>query len=456
MISRRHFLQSSLTVALVPFLPPVALSQTLRVRPNWTAFRTSSMYPIFVDTVRRMRANTNSADPNSWAYWVNVHRNFCPHGIVYFLAWHRGYVHRFEAQLRKVAANNGLMLPYWNYYSNPIVPSEFTADTTSPLYVPNRAGNDVTNALSLNPFADTIINFQRGLTNAFEPTLESRPHNAVHNLIGGVLGAVTVSPRDPIFWVHHGNIDRLWAAWVNADAGRTMPPATDPYWSGSFNYGPAVPTMARRYTISTTGLNYRYDNETMPSSLPTSTTAMLAPLALELEAVPPRPIGSHTVSLGGARALALNERSASVNVPLTPQDGNRVRTLLLQQTGRRQASDAIRVVLDGVRLTGAGANGGFFYNVYINLPEQVGGTLPESAYLLGTLGPFEISTAQHHAMGGAVRLTFPATEALQRISPQPLDRLSVSFVRVNGSTPVRGTVITVAEFRVEAADIPAP
>ena len=466
MISRRHFLQSSLSVALVPLVPRFVFAQTtLRVRPSWQAFASGPLFPVFLNTVSKMRANTNVADPNSWGYWVETHKNLCPHRVKYFLTWHRGFLFRFEAQLRKVAANNGLILPYWDYYTHPDMPSQFT-DPTSPLYQSGRVGTNVRDALSLNAFDDAVVNFPRFTTNAFETKLETLPHNAVHNLIGGVMSNVTLSPTDPIFWVHHANIDRLWAAWVRADNGRTMPPLTSTYWPGSFNYGPAVATMGRKWTISTTSLNYQYDNEIMPSALPPP-AAPAAPAALQLEAIPPRPLGTQNVTLGGARQLALDERSISIVVPLTVQDRARVRSLLLKQAAPKQPADiidnSVRVVLDGVRLTGLGAKGGYFYKVYINLPEATGVGLAESAYLLGTLGPFEITAEEHHAMRGAhmhasgdgVRLVYPVAQALQKIWPTTLDKLTVSFVRVTGSTPVKGTVIHVKEFRVEAAEAPA-
>ncbi|MEQ8208258.1 MAG: tyrosinase family protein [Lacipirellulaceae bacterium] len=52
--------------------------------------------------------------------------------------------------------------------------------------------------------------------------IERRPHNDVHVAIGGIvgndkLGLMTEVQRaafDPIFWVHHANIDRLFEMWV--------------------------------------------------------------------------------------------------------------------------------------------------------------------------------------------------------------------------------------------------
>ena len=41
--------------------------------------------------------------------------------------------------------------------------------------------------------------------------LEATPHNTVHNTIAGDM-ATMLSPRDPIFFLHHANIDRIWAS----------------------------------------------------------------------------------------------------------------------------------------------------------------------------------------------------------------------------------------------------
>lgn len=37
-------------------------------------------------------------------------------------------------------------------------------------------------------------------------------HNAGHRFIGGHMGGA-FSPNDAIFWLHHSNVDRLWAQW---------------------------------------------------------------------------------------------------------------------------------------------------------------------------------------------------------------------------------------------------
>lgn len=80
--------------------------------------------------------------------------------------------------------------------------------------------------------------------------LEGQPHNKVHNNTGGIVYQsqgtycnlfappsntggfmqAFLSPTDPLFWLHHSNIDRLWEAWSQKTApANRLPPAGDPY-----------------------------------------------------------------------------------------------------------------------------------------------------------------------------------------------------------------------------------
>lgn len=47
----------------------------------------------------------------------------------------------------------------------------------------------------------------------FSSTVEAAPfHNRLHGLVGGTMGLST-SPAEPLFWLHHGFIDKLWTDW---------------------------------------------------------------------------------------------------------------------------------------------------------------------------------------------------------------------------------------------------
>ena len=39
------------------------------------------------------------------------------------------------------------------------------------------------------------------------------PHGLGHNAVGAVMGDVASSPGDPIFFLHHAFVDRMWRKW---------------------------------------------------------------------------------------------------------------------------------------------------------------------------------------------------------------------------------------------------
>ena len=476
LIGRRDFLKrSGSAIALVTF-PNIALSQsTTAIRLEWQQFKTTTRYASFINAVRTMRANTNALSPASWTYWTNVHVNYCPHGIPYFLAWHRGYIHYLEQQLRVVSGDNTLNLPYWDYYKYPTMPAEFTdPSTNNPLYVP-RTGTSVYNALSLSPFASAVWNFQRGTTNAFEPLIESAPHNPVHNLIGGIM-ATMHSPNDPIFYLHHAQIDRLWHAWampngkgIPATSNPYNPANSSPYWAGSFTYASTL-TMPKYLAYYPGWLGNDYANVTPPSVLPPLAKAggpfklvqaqlepaMTRPAVADLPLAAPRTISATSRSLGGVLNARLGESSASLQLPLAASHLQAVRDAISAAVGaaaqsgiaKAGASRSVKVVLDNLQLRGAGAKGGFFYNVYVNLPAAGDVAEIRQKHFLGTVGPFEIAGASHH---GQPKLELPATEVLAGLSSSGLKEVVLSIVRVSGDNAPRGEVLRIGEARIEVS-----
>jgi tyrosinase len=477
LFNRRAFINTSASAIALLSAPPLAFGQTTtRIRLEWQQFKTTPQYTSFLNAVRRMKANTNAASPSSWAYWTNVHVNNCPHNIAYFLAWHRGYLYHFEQQLRIVSGDPTLSVPYWNYYKYPRIPAEFTDPTPgNPLYMP-RTGTSVYNALSLSPFASGVWNFQRGTVNAFETQLESAPHNPVHNLIGGEMANMT-SPRDPIFYLHHANIDRLWHAWALPDGkgtpGTSNPynaSTSNPYWAGNFTYASGL-AMPRYQTYYPGWLNFDYNDHTKPTSLPPSaranpdgpiklvqahgSTMLTRPPAGNFRSTAARAVSARNRSLGGVSGVVLAEGHVSAHLPLgasglqSLQDAVSVAVKPPPQIPPDTYQSAV-VVFDNLQLLGGGAKGGYFYNVYLNLP-FISDAEHARKYLLGTVGPFELAGASHH---GPARLEFPATEVLSQLSAFELQDVTVSLVRVSGESPPRGAVLKLGEVRIEISTAP--
>jgi len=37
------------------------------------------------------------------------------------------------------------------------------------------------------------------------------------------MGSIPTAPCDPVFWMHHAEIDRIWAQWQTTHAGQNPP-----------------------------------------------------------------------------------------------------------------------------------------------------------------------------------------------------------------------------------------
>lgn len=135
-----------------------------------------------------------------------------------FLAWHREYLAKIEARLR--LANPLVTIPYWNWVQNRAIPPQLS----------NRADLrawGITRGASFNPGnlpTQSHINSVNANSNftAFQSALES-PHNWVHNAVGGTM-ATSASPADPLFWLHHAFVDKIWADWQKTHTGAAAKP----------------------------------------------------------------------------------------------------------------------------------------------------------------------------------------------------------------------------------------
>lgn len=56
--------------------------------------------------------------------------------------------------------------------------------------------------------------------------LSGGPHNLVHDWIGGAMGPNQTSPNDPVFFLHHANVDRIWALWQQTNGVDTYEPVS--------------------------------------------------------------------------------------------------------------------------------------------------------------------------------------------------------------------------------------
>jgi tyrosinase len=249
--------------------------------------------------VAAMKALPQS-DPRNWVRFADIHRNFCPHGNWYFLPWHRAYLVAFERICRQLSGKADFALPYWNWTANREFPRAFTDDGNSnPLNHPrpginslrladDMVGPQVISRILNSPDFEAFgsarprgqdsadVQWQRRLGSKTE--LEFNPHDGVHQSIGGNMATVELSARDPVFYLHHANIDRLWATWNR----RGNANASEPMWRNfTFNRNFTDPSGASwNVSVGDLGsvpaLGYRYDDDNDPFAAdPFSAMSML-------------------------------------------------------------------------------------------------------------------------------------------------------------------------------------
>lgn len=63
---------------------------------------------------------------------------------------------------------------------------------------------------------DLILNKGK-LVNGFRPAFEAGAHSRPHLFIGGAMNSFA-SPDDPIFWLHHAMVDKVWTMWQDCHA----------------------------------------------------------------------------------------------------------------------------------------------------------------------------------------------------------------------------------------------
>ncbi|MFN5168998.1 MAG: tyrosinase family protein [Cyclobacteriaceae bacterium] len=213
---------------------------------------------------------------DSWLYQANIHDvprgtiirdlySTCEHGTIHFYTWHRMYLYYFEKIARKASGDNKFTLPYWNYSlpGQERLPIEFTtpADNSNPLYNPDR--DNMNDGTSLPPDHIDLSSLDESTFSRFNFGSEDVPHNVVHGFIGGTMGTTRTAGRDPIFWLHHCNLDRLWNKWVQR-TGHLNP--VDPAWLSTpydfFDENGVRVTLRVADILNTLDqLNYRYDDD---------------------------------------------------------------------------------------------------------------------------------------------------------------------------------------------------
>ncbi|KAE8672849.1 RER1C family protein [Hibiscus syriacus] len=234
---------------------------------------------------------------------VNIHRTWL------FFPWHRMMIYFHERILGSLIDDDSFTLPFWawdipegmpvpDYYVNKNLAffhterdfSHFPPRVADLDYStendPPRVSNDeqidvnlkfmytqmVSGARKTELFMGCAYKAHDGYCNS-PGTVESAPHNTLHTWMGSGLnpgredmGKFYSAAKDPIFYAHHSNIDRLWEVWREINDRQLD--ITDPDWLDSFFFfydqNSKLVKIKVRDVLDITKLGYSYEEVDHP------------------------------------------------------------------------------------------------------------------------------------------------------------------------------------------------
>ena len=313
------------------------------------------------------------------AAWNTCQAHSAGQDELMFLPWHRMFVYYFECMIRTVLKDNTFTLPYWNYSSpaTGAMPAPFRV-AGSPLFRasrnpgPNAGAAIPPGQVALTALAQATYG-PSGSAQGFDATLDFGLHGNVHVWLGnGVgMGSVPWAANDPIFWMHHCNIDRLWASWNKA--GRTNPGGA--WLNQTFTFAncdckQVVAKVVNFEKISK--LNYTYDRfEPVPVVIKRPTPLLTLSPTLHLQ--------STGVALG----------AAAIRVPMQPQATPSPKVSRFAAVGAALApAKSMLLALDNVTTD---LPPEVVYDVYLDLPADTAPS-PDGPNYVGSINFF----AAHH------------------------------------------------------------
>jgi len=240
---------------------------------------------------------------------------YCKHSVYPFIAWHVPYIYQFELMLNKYNPSENkayIALPYLDLtdfsqdltflnahritilfdgkehtIANPLAAHSTRSIDISGNCVPVERKGYLTptteeQRLTLNTVRKQLFNTQFSKTyeefsskpvilpgtpgSDFIGTPLETPHNTCHDVIGGNGGNmsdITISAFDPLFWLHHCNMDRFYYNWMSIQTdGFTKPFVTIQDTTRAASHAPFFPTETAMLATDPASYGYGWTNGT--------------------------------------------------------------------------------------------------------------------------------------------------------------------------------------------------
>jgi tyrosinase len=383
----------------------------------------------------------------------------------HFTSWHRLYVWHFERICEKVLGKP-FALPYWNYLdlTQLKLPQSVLAETVringqsvaNALHFADRRPEFVSQGLRAirADLANTDILakdtmrskrfFDQSTSNGnsrqgFVSALDGTPHGSVHVRVGteegGGMGAFESAARDPIFWLHHANIDRLWESWRNPNAAGLSSkdpkaPIASNWLNKTFVYAGVDGTASTKKAsdaLSLPNLGYRYDRlqsiGVIAFAAPNSETEVVKVTTLSETAAGP----AATVAQGNAPVVM-------TLAPVVPE--------AQAKSLARDGGNQFWLVID-VATT---KNPASLFEVQVKVKKTASGTAMEQK----TVQTFNLFNAGMHQRHGAGYKTAWQVDVSELVRTSKLDLTKPVEVTVKPQSGNASGLVTISHMRIEA------
>ncbi|GMN72513.1 hypothetical protein TIFTF001_054742 [Ficus carica] len=473
------------SLKIIDFKPPPITK--LRVRP--AAHKVGKEYIAkYNEALKRMRELPDT-DPRSFSQQADIHCAYCNsaydqtgypgvelqvHNSWLFFPFHRWYLYFYERILGSLIGDPTFAIPFWNW-DHPggiAMPAMFTSDKNSALYDVNRSiahqppflldldYSKSKDAGKIPQFKDQVdenntIMYRQMVSGAKTQSLffggdfrageqpenspgsiEATPHTPIHiwsgnekNKFGENMGNFYSAGRDPMFYAHHGNVDRMWSIWKSLP-GKKRTDITDPDWLNSaflfYDQNKNLVRVTVADSLDTKRLGYVYEQVDLPwlKSKPKSGTTSKA-----------KKVG---ISVGVSAATAAE--SVKGLTPLTnfPIALTKVTTVLVPRPkkGRSKAEKEEEeeiLVIEGIDYD---RNSVVKFDVYVN-DEDEGG--PDKSEFAGSFVTVPHNTKNKERTNTKLKLGI--SELLEDVGADDDESVLVTLVPKDGNVKVGGIKI---------------
>ena len=226
--------------------------------------------------------------------------------------------------------------------------------------------------------------------------LEGQPHNNVHNCVAGFMVDM-LSPVDPLFFLHHANIDRLWDVWTRKQQKLNLPYlptgadlqawTSEPFLFFHDEKGQEVHQITAGDYDSVSFFNYSYEKGSGESAVANAVAQPNAPPAQNF----PGGISSHALTLG------------SPSLSTVPVPASVLKAAAVAAEGP--------AVFARITIATPPSTHGVRFNIFVNPPQNTSALNADSPSYAGTI---EFFGAHHH--DAPVAFTVPLSDTLKTLS----------------------------------------